>query len=302
MRSTDYQINKFKDQLIGVIAGGVSSERDISFKSATNVMNTLSKLGLNAILLDPSEEAFFTTKFDIAFNCLHGKWGEDGTLQGYLELKQIPYTGPGILATSIGLNKPIFKQVISELGIKSPKTLAEDELQFPMIVKPKSEGSSIGVSIIKSKEEWLKLIKSTPEVNGPNFFKEEFIQGIEVTSGVLEIDSKATVLPILEIQSDKDILDYEVKYTPGKCKFIIPASIDSEIQTEICDISLKIYNYFNCKGCIRLDLIIDSTGPKVLEMNTSPGLTELSDIPAQASAMGISLELLVLHYLSSATL
>ena len=299
MRSSNYSIEKYKNKLIAVIGGGISSERNISILSADNVYKTLQEMGLNVIKLDPMTPEFFTTSFDIAFNCLHGKWGEDGGIQGYCEIKQIPYTGPGIKATSIGLNKPLFKSILKDIQIPVPEQY-RSPTKFPLIVKPSSEGSSIGISIVKSKTEYDQLVKEKPEILSKDYFFEEFIVGQEITSGIIEIDNKPIVLPLLEIETDNEFLDYEAKYTPGKTRFICPANVTSDIKREIIKISKKIFEFFECKGCIRIDCMIDNGQPKVLEMNTSPGLTNLSDIPAQAKAMDIQFDELMVHYLNSA--
>ena len=169
-----------------------------------------------------------------------------------------------------------------------------------MVVKPVDEGSSIGVSIINSEDEWQDLKLTKPEVLSDNYFCEQYIKGRELTSGVIEIENEIVVLPILEIQTSNEFYDYDGKYTPGKSKLIVPAEISVDIEQKIQVLSKKIFKYFKCKGCIRIDIMMDADIPRVLEMNTSPGLTELSDIPAQALAMGISFDSLVLHLLSSA--
>tara|TARA_A100001015_G_C15041564_1_gene740034 strand:- start:1629 stop:2531 length:903 start_codon:yes stop_codon:yes gene_type:complete len=299
MRSSNYSIEKYKNKIIAVIGGGISSERNISLLSADNVYKTLKQMGLNAIQLNPMNPEFFSTSFDIAFNCLHGQWGEDGGIQGYCEIKQIPYTGPGIKATSIGLNKPLFKSILKDIEIPVPEQVKGPN-RFPFIVKPASEGSSIGISIVKNKNEYDQLVNQNPDILTKKYFFEEFITGQEITSGVIEIDNKPTILPLLEIETDNEFLDYEAKYTPGKTRFICPANVSSNLNKEIHIISKKIFEFFECKGCIRIDFMIDNGKPKVLEMNTSPGLTNLSDIPAQAKAMDIQFDELMIHYLNSA--
>lgn len=225
--------------------------------------------------------------------------GEDGGIQGYCELKKIPYTGPGIKATTVGLNKPLFKMVLNQLGIPVPKAIP-DANEFPLIAKPISEGSSIGIEIIKNKAELDHAIKNKPEIGTNTYFFEKYISGKEITSGVLDMNGDITVLPILEINTSNEFYDFDGKYTPGKTSFILPANINQQTKEEIHKISKKIYDYFECKGCIRIDMMIDYDGPKVIEMNTNPGLTDLSDIPAQAKSMGISFEELMIHYLNSA--
>jgi D-alanine-D-alanine ligase len=301
VRSTNYSIDNLKQKRIAVIGGGTSAERDISLQSSSHVYNALIALGLNTIHLDPSDPTFFTEPFDIAFNCLHGTWGEDGGFQEYCELKNIPYTGSGVLAATVGFNKPLFKSMIKDLGVPVPNIIKnKHNVAFPFIVKPIAEGSSIGISIIKSDKEWQALIGTSPEVESTTYFKEEYLEGKEITSGVLTINGELTVLPILEINTKNEFYDYDGKYTKGKTELIVPAGIPSEVAKTVQEISKKIYTHFNCKGCIRIDIIIHNGVPKVLEMNTNPGLTGLSDIPAQAAAMGISFNDLVLIYLQSA--
>ena len=263
MRSSNNRLNWLEEKTIAVIGGGISSEREISFKSAESVSQTLQKMGLNIIQLDPMNPEFFTTNYDIAFNCLHGKWGEDGGLQGYCELKKIPYTGPGIRATSIGLNKPLFKILMKELDIQVPKQYVGD-LSFPLVIKPISEGSSIGISLVRSKQAFDDLVEANPQVLSGDYFFEEYISGQEITSGVITIDGEPVVLPILEIKTSNEFLDFDAKYTKGKETFILPANLSKEIQKEVQLISKKIYEFFDCKGCIRIDMIVDNGHPKIL--------------------------------------
>ena len=299
MRSSNHQLNELKNKKIAVVGGGISSERDVSLRSSENVFNALKSMGLNVCQLDPATPEFFTTDFDIAFNCLHGKWGEDGGLQGYCNVKQVPYTGSGIKATSVGLNKPLFKLILKSLQMPVPKQY-HTELSFPMVIKPISEGSSIGVTIVKSRQEFEDITKKNPKLLSSDYFFEEYIAGQEVTSGVIEINGAIQVLPILEIKTTNDFLDFQAKYTPGLETFILPAKISKDVDDQIQALSKKIYSYFHCKGCIRIDIIIQNNNIKILEMNTNPGLTELSYIPRQAAAMGIGFNELMLHYLDSA--
>ena len=175
-----------------------------------------------------------------------------------------------------------------------------DTSTFPFIVKPVSEGSSIGITLIKNRSDWDQFSAQHPNEDTQQYFYEEYLTGQEITSGVIEIDEKATVLPILEIKTSNEFLDFDAKYTPGKETFILPANISLEIQHKVESISKTIYQFFNCKGCIRIDFIIHNGEPKVLEMNTNPGLTKLSYIPFQAKAMGIEFDDLMIHYLNSA--
>ncbi|MGA0242027.1 MAG: D-alanine--D-alanine ligase family protein [Candidatus Marinamargulisbacteria bacterium] len=299
MRSSNHRLTSFENKVIAVIGGGVSSEREVSLRSAKNVATALRAMGLTIIECDPSTPDFFDASFDIAFNCLHGEWGEDGGLQGYCHLKGIPYTGPGIKPTMIGYDKPLFKQLAQGLGILTPSSHDGPDT-YPFIVKPKRNGSSIGVHIVKSESHWHQLMQSSPEIAGDDYFFESYIDGIEITSGVLTVDNTVVVLPILEIETSHDFYDLDAKYTPGKTDFILPARVPVEVSHRVIELSTQIYKAFGCKGCIRIDIIVKDHQPYVLEMNTNPGLTELSDIPAQAAAMGMDFKALMGHYLASA--
>ena len=230
---------------------------------------------------------------------MHGIWGEDGGLQGYCELKGIPYTGPGILATSIGLNKPLFKHILNQIGLPVPKIYHKPDV-FPLVAKPVSEGSSIGIHMIKNNDEYEKLALINPKIKSEDYFFEEYIKGKEVTSGVIQLNGSVTVLPILELETSNEFYDFDAKYSKGKTTFILPANISDALKNKIESISINIFNYFKCKGCIRIDFMIKNDQPYILEMNTNPGLTELSDIPAQAEAMGMDFKELMIHYLESA--
>ena len=214
MRSSDSRLAWLKDKKIGLISGGPSNEKDVSKRSAKNVANALNSLGINFIELDPLNPEFFSSDFDIAFNCLHGRWGEDGALQGYCDLKGIKYTGPGIKATTIGFDKQLFKRNIQHLEYKTPAIVQPSN--NPFIIKPNSDGSSIGVHLVKTLDNYHQLVDKQPELLSSDYFFEDFIDGIEVTSGVLKIDNHIKVLPILEIQSKNEFYDLDAKYTPGK--------------------------------------------------------------------------------------
>ena len=302
MRSQNNPLEYLKDKKIAVLAGGPSNEREISFKSAENVYQALTEQSFNAFILDVSDKAFFDTSFDIGFNCVHGKWGEDGCLQGYLEMKGVPYTGSGVMATSVGLNKPIFKTLIEASGIQTAAQVnPSNGWSTAFVAKPISSGSSIGIHMVKSPDEWLELQASNPNIISRDYFYEAYIPGREVTVGIIDINNQATALPVLEIQTKNEFYDYQGKYTPGQSTLIVPADINTELERQMKQIAMDIYQLFNCKGCIRVDMIFNDSGIYVLEMNTSPGLTQLSDIPAQAKAANISFNELVLIYLQSAS-
>jgi D-alanine-D-alanine ligase len=283
---------------IAVIGGGISNEREISIKSAQNVAESLERMGLNFVMLDPTTKDFFSTPFDIAFNCLHGEWGEDGGLQGYCNLRKIPFTGPGLTAAT-GFNKVLFKYILQQSNIIVPKQILSPD-RFPLIVKPKIGGSSLGIHIVKSTEEWTKLIQKTPLILTPNYFYEEYISGQEVSCGLIKIKNEIVVFPIIEIKPTCEFYSYEAKYTKGKTNYLLPANVHRQIQEKISSISKEIYAIFDCKGCIRLDFIINNNTPYVLEMNTNPGISKGSIVPKITNHMGIGFDELVQHYLNSA--
>ncbi|HPO82422.1 MAG TPA: D-alanine--D-alanine ligase, partial [bacterium] len=251
---------------------------------------------------------------DIVFIALHGKPGEDGTIQGFLETFNVPYTGSGVLASSLAMNKLISKKMFIFSGIPTPDYLSMDDFEsiddfisksieyigLPAVVKPVSEGSSIGVSIVKDADSLAPVVKDT--VNKfDKVFIEKYIEGREITIGVIELDGKPVALPILELVPRNKFYDYEAKYTAGFTEFIIPARMDKEKYTLAQELALKAHKALGCAGFSRVDLVTDSRdNPYVLEVNTIPGMTELSDLPAMAKAYGIDYDDLVEIMLQSA--
>lgn len=301
MRSKNIILEKVQEKSIAVLAGGISTERDVSFRSANNVLRSLLSMGLNARILDVSDKNFTRELYDIAFNCMHGAWGEDGHIQGYLELKGIPYTGSPCLAAAISHNKPMFKALVQTLGISVPKAVNPlDRRHYPFIAKPRCGGSSIGIHIVQSPEAWAKLVGDNPIIQSPAYFYEAYVPGTEITCGIMYVDNQPYGLPILEIETNRMFYDYEGKYTPGESKLIVPARIRHSVAENVQSIGKTIANFFDCRGCVRIDMIICNDDPTVLEMNTVPGLTELSDIPAQVAADNRSFNDLMLIYLDSA--
>ncbi len=281
------------------MGGGFSNEREISVRSAHNVATALTALGYTIVCVDPADGSFFDHRFDVAFNCLHGGWGEDGGFQAYCEQHGIPYTGPGVYASSIGFNKPIFKTMARTWGIPVPEDRGVNG-PFPMVAKPAKGGSSIGVYMAMNALAWDAIVVAHPEVRGPDYMREAYHAGREITSGILTIAGEVTVLPILEIKTTNQFYDFEGKYTPGKTQLEAPASLPADVTDRVEAISRRIYKELACKGCIRVDMIITDHQVTVLEVNTSPGMTELSDIPAQAQARGMTFAEVVTHCLDSA--
>ncbi len=304
-----------KKAKIAVLMGGLSSEREVSLRSGENVYKALIELGYkNAKKVDVKKEGvkeLLKGKYDYAYNVLHGKYGEDGCIQGVLEYLQIPYTGPGVKSSAICLDKDITKVVLQEHSIpilKSCCVTSECELEdafemldFPVMVKPASEGSSIGMSKVNNFDELKSAFKVAKEKDA-KILLEEFKEGISCTVGVLERDNKIFATPILEFKTKTEWYDYDAKYTKGLTEFILPANFDKNLTEKIQEIAIKSFRACECKGVSRVDFLVVNKVPYVLEVNTSPGMTDLSDLPAQAGNMGISYNELVEIVLNTAGL
>lgn len=299
-----------KTKTIGVLMGGLSGEREVSLRSGSGCLKALLSMGYRAVAIDAVRDVaqrLADERVEVAFLALHGKYGEDGTIQGLLEMMGIPYTGSGVLASALGINKVAAKKVVSGSGVQTPGYLEvrveEDpraaaervaaELGLPVMVKPVEEGSSLGVSKCNSPEE---LEKSFAE-GLPNFgpmFCERFVTGTEITVGVIERDGERQALPILELVPKNDFYDYEAKYTEGMTEFILPARLDPPIYERAQAAAVAAFEAVGCRGYARVDIMVDKQGqPWFIEVNTLPGMTELSDLPAQARAAGMSYEELV---------
>ncbi|MEW6097219.1 MAG: D-alanine--D-alanine ligase [bacterium] len=305
----------FLDKKIGVLMGGNSREREVSFRSGNNVLDSLLRQGLQAWALDPAENGFIErlSEIDIAFIALHGRYGEDGCMQGLLELLNIPYTGSGVLASALGMNKVAAKRIFDACGIPTPKYYTFNSgnglnreceqvlrnFDLPVVAKPTSEGSSIGVTIIKEEKEVHNVIEELiAEFN--DAFIEEFIAGTEVTVGILGYGDDIQALPILELVSKNEFYDYQAKYTKGMTEFIIPARLPAEVYNKTQEIALNAHLALGCHGFSRVDIMVGKTGiPYVHDVNTIPGLTDLSDLPACAKAVGISYDELIIKMLYS---
>lgn len=311
--SVQSKINK--DAKIAVLCGGMSSEREVSLRSGKNCQAALLRLGFkNAVLVDVDEnitEKLKAEKIEYAYNALHGKYGEDGCIQGLLEVLKIPYTGCGVMSSALCMNKEYTKKILSTTDIPLIKSVflrsgddvleAVKNLAYPMMIKPVSEGSSFGMSKVDNKQELVKAVKEAQKYN-PDVLIEEYLVGICSTVGVLEDNGKTFATEILELRPKNEWYDYEAKYTKGMTEFILPAEISSEMTAKIKEFAVKAHKLANCSGVSRVDFHIVGDIPYVLEINTSPGMTDTSDLPAQASCMGINYDTLVLLILNSAGL
>ncbi len=281
---------------IAVIAGGTSSEREISLRSGANVLKAVLSLGYSARLVDPSQEDVASSEFDFAFLALHGKGGEDGSIQGLLEWKGIPYSGSGILASAIAYNKIVTKKLLLSEGLPTAAFIelhSEDDIDqvksYPVVIKPALEGSSIGVSLVSSEAELRSRYREMSQTF-TYLFVETYLKGREITISLLG----DRIFPILELVPKNAFYDFEAKYTAGMTTFILPAVFDESLERRVKQLAKKAYDVVGCRGAIRVDMIIDANHlPFILELNTIPGMTDTSDLPAQAKAAGINFEALV---------
>ncbi|MDR1168506.1 MAG: D-alanine--D-alanine ligase [Heliobacteriaceae bacterium] len=301
-----------KNTKIAVLCGGMSSEREVSLRSGKNCHAALRRLGFkNAELVDVDyniAERLTSGKYEIAYNALHGKYGEDGCIQGLLEILRIPYTGCGVMASSVCMNKEYTKRLLAGVPlVKSVFVRAGEDvraktkiLKYPLITKPVSEGSSFGMTKVNSPDELQAAYEEAVKYN-PDVLIEEYLVGISATAGVLENNGEVFATEVLELRPKKEWYDYEAKYTKGMTEFILPAQISGEMTAQVKDIAVKAFNAAGCSGAARVDFLI-ADAPYVLEINTSPGMTDTSDLPAQAAATGIDYDNLVLLILNSAGL
>ncbi len=301
-----------KDAKIAVLCGGMSSEREVSLRSGKNCLGALHRLGYkNAEIVDVSPNVMNDLKgFEYAYNTLHGKYGEDGCIQGVLEIMKIPYTGCGVMASAICMNKEYTKKVLStnkniplikSAFVRKGEDLmkAVEGLQYPLITKPVSEGSSFGMTKVNKPEELQTAYEEAIKYND-DVLIEEFIDGFFITVGVLEKDGKAFATEILEIRTKTEWYDFDAKYTKGLSEFIVPATGLSKEATELTKkIAVEAHETAGCSGISRVDFMVKDDKPYFLEINTNPGMTDTSDLPAQAKVCGIDYDNLVLMILNS---
>lgn len=299
--------------------GGLSGEREVSLRSGENCARALESLGYDVVRVDALRdvaERLTRQRVEVAFLALHGRFGEDGTIQGLLELMDIPYTGSGVLSSALGMNKIVGKQVVEQCGVPTPPSLevdaaspaaqvarqVEEELHLPVMLKPVEEGSSLGVVKCRSAVEVEKEVEEGRRRFG-RVFLEECIEGPEITVGVVDREGELVALPILELVPKNEFYDYEAKYTHGMTEFIIPARLDDAVYQRSQDLSVRAFRAIGCRGYARVDFMIAEDGtPYFTEINTLPGMTDLSDLPAQAREAGISYEQLVESILMTAAL
>jgi len=308
---------KKKSLKIGVISGGISSEREISLLTGKNIYQSLLESGYNALFIDLMDDFYSKLKeINLAFLAVHGRYGEDGTAQGLLELMKIPYTGSGVLASAIAINKVMSKKILiyeniptpeyielnsaSGEGLKEMVSVIEKKFDYPIVVKPNSEGSTIGVNIVQKKDQLKHAVKEAIKYDN-KILVEEYIKGRELTVSI--IGREPVALPIIEIKPKSGFYDYKSKYTKNMTQYIVPAELDKKVANRVSEMALKCHRVLECSGISRVDFILDDTGNAyVFELNTMPGMTATSLVPKAAKAAGIDFALLVEIILDSASL
>ena len=294
---------------VAVFLGGKSAEREVSLKSGGMVLNALRSRGVDALPFDPAERglgALIGERFERAFIALHGRFGEDGTVQGVLEWLGIPYTGSGVLASALAMDKLRTKLLWHAEGLPTPpyavltkdsdlRTVAR-KLGVPLMVKPASEGSSIGMSKVRSAarlDEAYALAVNYDRV----VIAEKFIDGTELTAGILGDQ----VLPLIKLETPRDFYDYEAKYIANDTRYIVPCGLSTARERDMQALCLKAFRSLGCSGWGRVDLMLSRQGrPFLLEVNTVPGMTDHSLVPMAARAVGMSYEDLCLRILEAA--
>lgn len=301
---------------VGVLFGGRSAEREVSLMSGTGVLNALKKLGVDAHGFDPAERglaALADEKFDRVFIALHGRYGEDGSLQGVLEQLAIPYTGSGVMASAVAMDKIFTKKIWISQQLQTPRFMVltestdlqavSGELGLPLIVKPPHEGSTIGITKVSQAAEldqaYALAAKFDEEV-----LAESFIQGRELTVAILGTGNSAHALPIIEIIAPEGNYDYQNKYFTDDTRYLCPAPIDAELTATIQKMCVDAYRAIGCEGWARVDVLLRASDnePFLIEINTSPGMTGHSLVPMAAKAAGMSYEQVCLEILKSARL
>ncbi len=294
---------------VAVLLGGRSAEREISLHSGKAVLNALQRRGVDAHPFDPAKqpmEEILRQGFNMVYIALHGRYGEDGTVQGALELMGLPYTGSGVLASALAIDKWRTKLLWKAVGIISPHyemlnaesdfDVVVRKLGLPMIVKPSREGSTIGLHKVMSAED-LPSVYRTVAKHDPMVLAEKFIEGMELTVAILG----DIPLPLVRIETTNEIYDYKAKYFSNDTRYFCPSGLSAEQEHTIQVQALQAHKVLGCEGWGRVDLILDKSGkPYFLETNTSPGMTDHSLVPMAAKTAGISFEDLVIRILELA--
>ena len=308
------QVNVAALGKVGVLLGGKSGERDISLMSGKGVLDALISKGVNAHAFDPGQQAITelaAQKFDRVFIALHGRYGEDGTMQGLLEQMSLPYTGSGVLASALAIDKQATKRLWSSFNLATPrfvmlnansdwKKVAQD-LGLPIIVKPAREGSSLGLTKVTKLEDLSAAYELAAKLDR-DVMAEQCIIGEELTCPIVGDGENARALPVIRIVAPDSNYDYHNKYFSDDTKYLCPTGLDLALEKKVQELALSAYLALGCKGWGRADVMIDrqTNQPYLLEMNTAPGMTGHSLVPMAAKAAGVEYADLVLWLLSKA--
>ncbi len=294
---------------VAVLLGGKSAEREVSLMSGTAILEALQRQGVDAHPFDTGKRSLTelaTERFDCAFVALHGRYGEDGTIQGALDLMDVPYTGSGVMACALAMDKWRTKLIWRAAGIPTPRfemlstetnfVATADSLGLPLIVKPAREGSTIGLTKVSSAKAvasaYHKAVKHDPLV-----LAEQFVDGPELTASILDDEA----LPLIRIEAEGGNYDYDAKYFSNETRYFCPSGVDARLEDRVKRISVDAFRILGCKGWGRVDVMIDADGePWVLEANTVPGMTSHSLVPMAAKVAGLSFDELVIRILEAA--
>lgn len=294
-----------KNQVVAVVMGGPSAEREVSLNTGAAIANALREYGYTNVVeidLDPRNfgKQLAESKAEVVFNAVHGLYGEDGRLQTLLEIREMPYTGSGMIASVSCMDKVITKRVLRDAGISTPACLIVNKKEsgikekimqrfsLPVVIKPASQGSSIGVEIVKEENQLDEALANAFKYSR-DILVEEFIGGKELTVSMMQKDGEVVALPVIHIAPHSGMYDYHSKYTKGATEYICPADLDEETTKKVQEISKQAYEVLGCSGVARADVMLDEEGNGyVLEINTVPGMTATSLVPKAAAAAGIS--------------
>lgn len=308
-----------KNQVVAVVMGGPSAEREVSLNTGAAIANALREFGYTNVVeidLDPRnlEKQLAECKAEVVFNAVHGIYGEDGRLQTLLEILNMPYTGSGMIASVVCMDKVLTKRMLRDAGVPTPDCLIINKKEngikekimqhfsLPVVIKPASQGSSIGVEIVKDITQLDEALENAFKYSA-DILVEAFINGKELTVSMMQKDGEAVALPVIHIAPHSGMYDYHSKYTKGATEYICPADLDEETTKKVQEISKQAYEVLGCSGVVRADVMLDEAGNGyVLEINTVPGMTATSLVPKAAAAAGISFPELCNIILQSASI
>ncbi len=296
-----------KNKKIAVLMGGPSAEREVSLRTGAAIHKALLAKGYNAVAIDlePKNLAqqLAAQQIEVVFNAIHGLYGEDGCVQGQLNMLGIPYTGSGVLSSALAMDKIMSKRIFVADGIPTPNfifikkqplvdcvKIIVSKFSFPLVIKPPSQGSSVGVEIVQNQDGLESSLQNAFQYDD-ELLIEEFIAGRELTVSVARFDGQVIALPIIEIVPNSGVYDYTSKYTLGATNYIVPAPVDEDTTRKVQELAVRSYAALGCAGVARADVMLDQNkNAYVLEVNTVPGMTATSLVPKSAKVYGLDFE------------